>query len=775
MSSFDVITYGLLKDQVKSLQDDVEILNGDETVDGSVENKIAEALADTPEEYAKLQQLQQWLDDHSDMEAALISDVDDLKQNKQDKLTEGEFITIDGNNVIDVKVDTEIDSTSNNPISNAAVADIAATLETVSQTASQASETASNASQLAASANSTANEAKSAVNNKQDKLIPGANITIQNNVISAKSEGNLKGKEITQAEYDLLPPAVQKNGDVYFIKDAKADPYEAGQGINITDNIISVAADAELQSNSTNAVQNKPVAEAVANLSQRDTELSNAIGGIGDTVAAIESTIGDIQTTLADKQDKLRGSDDITIQNNIVDLSESFETGLNNRFNSLEEADRSINSELASINNEIDTIDLGITNILDDINSLDQQERSDVRAINGTLTEMSTAIMDLGTGKQNKLTAGTNVTIDEATNTISVPNVHTYAAGDGIKFTEGNPTTISTKFNIEYHSSDAQHIGYVKDLNNNSDVYPYTIATAVGYNTTSNVAEALNGNATNIDNLNTVTSAHTGMIQNMQTTVAAMNNTVNSLQNAFSGLSSVYLPKQNPQYNGTFSSTGNYALGSKSIVLGNNSTATGVGSFVCGDNLYAGEDYQTVLGKYNEPSTVALIIGNGEDGEEKANALTVDWDGTTIIKDNEGSKTTIKNDSITVAYEDEDFPEMQERIEIDCSSIKYIANDDSDYLYFNQRNTKTKVLNNIEVPANGLVSTSVSFGSAEMFNHIPIATITCSDPYCIASIPSIVKEYGNSKININIYNTSSNATTATLYCIAVPSTQTYDN
>ena len=56
MSSFDEITYALLKGKVKSLQDDVEILNGDETVDGSVENKIAEALADTPEEYEKLQQ-----------------------------------------------------------------------------------------------------------------------------------------------------------------------------------------------------------------------------------------------------------------------------------------------------------------------------------------------------------------------------------------------------------------------------------------------------------------------------------------------------------------------------------------------------------------------------------------------------------------------------------------------------------------------------------------------------------------------------------------------
>ena len=56
---------------------------------------------------------------------------------------------------------------------------------------------------------------------KQDELIPGNNITIENNVISATATGNTHSVELTQAEYDALTPEEKMDGTVYYITDGQ--------------------------------------------------------------------------------------------------------------------------------------------------------------------------------------------------------------------------------------------------------------------------------------------------------------------------------------------------------------------------------------------------------------------------------------------------------------------------------------------------------------------------------------------------------------------------
>ena len=76
------------------------------------------------------------------------------------------------------------------------------------------------------------------------------------------------GKEITQAEYDALTPQEQAEGQ-YFIKDAP------GAG--------AILVDAELDTTSTHAIQNKPVATAINQINQNLTEkIEQKSGSLSD-------------------------------------------------------------------------------------------------------------------------------------------------------------------------------------------------------------------------------------------------------------------------------------------------------------------------------------------------------------------------------------------------------------------------------------------------------------------------------------------------------------
>ena len=607
--AFDMTTYALLKGKTSSLQSEIDILNGDAETEGSVENKIADAISDSPEEYEKLQQLQDWLDNHSDMEAALIADVADLKTNKQDKLTEGEHITIDGNNVIDVKVDTTIDSTSTNPISNAAVAGVAATLEQVAQTASQAGGTADNAAALASQANSTANEAKTAVAGKQDKLTAGENIKIENNIISATNTGNAKEKEITQAEYDLLSPTQKNNGTTYYITDASSDVYEAGAAINITDGVISVVADDTISGNSTNPIQNKKVAEAVAQLQNKDNQQDGVISDLGTQVSGIQNNLDTITTALNGKQNKLTDSDDITIDQNVIDLSQSFKDGLNSSITNLTNATTANAHNIDLLSSDMEGVAATITDMASDIDNLEKKEKDDVDAINESIATMTTTISGLGNNKQDKFV------VEEDSGLVLEPTIAgvdqlrlqsklNVEAGKGTYITSisstasGKPADITTYVNAKYsikQGNDDKYYNY--DTETDEYVFPVTDANNITFDSTANadegtIAEAMKSVESDITTIGQTVGAIVPTVQTMQGQVNNITSSVNSIVNSLGN----YLPKDNPKYNGNFGATGCLTIGNKSVAIGNNTTASGAYSIAIGDSAIANDNTAIAIG-----------------------------------------------------------------------------------------------------------------------------------------------------------------------------------
>ena len=67
-----------------------------------------------------------------------------------------------------------------------------------------------------------------------------------------------------------------------------------------------------------------------------------------------------------------------------------------------------------------------------------------------------------------------------------------------------------------------------------------------------------------------------------------------------------------------------------SFTLGVRNGNEGALSSAMGMGLYASQDYQTAIGKYNVDDTndeYALIVGNGSDDSNRSNAFTVDWNG----------------------------------------------------------------------------------------------------------------------------------------------------
>ena len=199
----------------------------------------------------------------------------------------------------------------------------------------------------------------SALADKQDTLIAGRNIIIEDNVISATGGGQggsvdsvngdigdvivkavqnqkdnstmLKTWVGTKAEYDLIPVKdnqtiyyIEKSGspvDIYEELDNKQDKLTAGTGINISaQNVISstatVTVDSSLSTTSENPVQNKIITSALNNkqdtISDLSTIRSNAFAGA--SAATTISGYGNIVThDVSEFQETLIAGTNITI------------------------------------------------------------------------------------------------------------------------------------------------------------------------------------------------------------------------------------------------------------------------------------------------------------------------------------------------------------------------------------------------------------------------------------------------------------------------------
>ena len=204
--------------------------------------------------------------------------------------------------------------------------------------------------------------------NKQDKLTAGSNITINGNTISST--------------YTYNDTAVKT--DIANLKSNKQDKLTAGTNISISGNTIS----------STYTYNDTAIKNSIAGKQDKLTAGAN-ISISNNTISAVNTIYDDtaVKTDIANlksnKQDKLQAGSNISISGNIISVDDVFLTKDN--------AQAIANSiyylkENVGLENDLSLpSDFEFETIVDGVNSI--------------------------TGKQDKLTAGTNITISN--NTIS--------------------------------------------------------------------------------------------------------------------------------------------------------------------------------------------------------------------------------------------------------------------------------------------------------------------------------------------------------------------
>ena len=209
--------------------------------------------------------------------------------------------------------------------------------------------------------------------NKQDKLTAGSNITISGNTISAVNT--------------IYDDTAVKN-DIEALNTNKQDKLTAGTNISINGNTIS----------STYTYNDTSVKNDIANLKTNKQDKLQAGSNItitNNTISAVNTIYDDtaVKTDIANlktnKQDKLQAGANISISGNTISVDDVFVTKDN-----AQAIANSIYQLKENVGLESDLslpADFGYTTIVEGVNSI--------------------------TGKQDKLTAGTNITISN--NTIS--------------------------------------------------------------------------------------------------------------------------------------------------------------------------------------------------------------------------------------------------------------------------------------------------------------------------------------------------------------------
>ena len=345
---------------------------------------------------------------------------------------------------------------------------------------------------------------------KQDKLTAGANITIENNVISSTGGGGsvILDTEVTEGSQH----AVTSEGIYNAIQTAKTavetqhttdinriDGELAGKAstasvtalrTDVEGDISRIeteykAADGEIDTRldsleASQTATDESVATLntnVSNLQQTQSSQGTTLTGLGNRMTTAEGnitqlqtntsqlsgTVQGMQTTIQGKQDKLTAGANITIENNIISATgggggqvtlddtvtetssngvkssgiytaiETAKSGLQESITDIDgrvdtlEADNTTNksnistlqSSVASAQGDIATLQTGLSQEASDREAADQALRVSINgnssAINTLRTNTETSITQLQTdvaGKQDKLTAGSNITIE---------------------------------------------------------------------------------------------------------------------------------------------------------------------------------------------------------------------------------------------------------------------------------------------------------------------------------------------------------------------------
>lgn len=344
---------------------------------------------------------------------------------------------------------------------------------------------------------------------KQDQLTAGANITIQNNVISASGGGgtididttvtpNSQHAVTSEGIYNAIQTAktaveTQHTTDINRIDGELAgkastasvttlrgdmeDEIERVEGdYQDADTALDTRLTAVETAQTTTDGNVTTLQQNVTTLQQTQTSQGTAIQGIRGRLDTAESNITQLQTntstlsgdvsslqqTVSGKQDQLTAGQNITIQNNVIsasgggssvtldnDVTQNSQNGvkssgiytaIQNAKSDMATQDAAIQADLTALTTRVDDVEDDVEQAQTDISTLqtgqqtlttnlssetsareaaDQALRIDVNAnasaINTLRTNTETSITQLQTdvaGKQDTLTAGTNITIE---------------------------------------------------------------------------------------------------------------------------------------------------------------------------------------------------------------------------------------------------------------------------------------------------------------------------------------------------------------------------
>lgn len=160
-------------------------------------------------------------------------------------------------------------------------------------------------------------------------------------------------------------------------------------------------------------------------------ELGNEVNDLSGRVTANEADISTIKTSLSMKQTKLTAGENITLtdlSDGTVKIDAAGGSGSGVTIDDSTTATTSVwsssktNTEITTVANEVARVQGNVASLDGDVSTLKTDVsglKTDVPVLKVDVSGLKTDVSGLKTGKQDKLIAGDNITIDPKTNTIS--------------------------------------------------------------------------------------------------------------------------------------------------------------------------------------------------------------------------------------------------------------------------------------------------------------------------------------------------------------------
>ncbi len=458
---------------------------------------------------------------------------------KQDKLTAGANIAINGNKIS--ATDTKYTAGSNIAISDANEISVTGvyTSEQVDEKLSTKADTSS-------------------LDGKQDKLKAGTNIAISDtNEISVTGLtkdsvglGNVDNtsdadKPVSSATQEALTLKADKSQVANISTDGNTTKIEGnlevaevdtGEGGSIMTGTL--VAHGQVDVDSISVGMSSPLDSVATKISSdsKDTEIPTAKA----TYTFVKLVSNTIEGYLANKQDKLTAGDNISIDNNTVSVTGVYTS---------EQVDEKLatKADATSLDNKQDKLTAGTNITISDTNEISVTDLTKASVGLGNVDNTSDANKPVSTAtqealdkKQNKLTAGDGIVIDETTNTIS-------ATGTGSGTVKSvNSVEPDDNGNVAITTANIPNLGISEDGKTitigDKSIEPLTSDSTIAANKIEGVvAEATKATQDGNGNVISTTYAKVTDLANKQNKLTAGNNiTINETTNTISATDTTY-------------------------------------------------------------------------------------------------------------------------------------------------------------------------------------------------------------------------------------------